>query len=138
MRVVADTNTVISGLLWVGAPRHLLDAARSAQITLFTSSILLAELEDVLLRDKFARRLAGSGVEAKTLILGYAALATLVEPAVLAPVIVVDPDDDAVVACAVAAQADCIVSGDHHLLELGQYETIPIITAATCMALINP
>jgi len=52
MRVVADTNTIVSGLLWRGAPRQVLDAARDGMITLFTSAILLAELEDVLKRAK--------------------------------------------------------------------------------------
>jgi len=46
MRVVADTNIVVSGLLWRGNPRRVLDAAREAAIELFTSAILLTELED--------------------------------------------------------------------------------------------
>jgi putative PIN family toxin of toxin-antitoxin system len=138
MRVVADTNTVVSGLLWDGTPRQLLDAARASQIALFTSPVLLAELEDVLLRDKFAQRLTSAGVDAHTLVLGYAALATLVDPDTIAPVILADPDDDAVLACAVAAQADTIVSGDQHLLAFGQYEGMPIITAAAYIAQIAP
>jgi len=48
MRVVADTNIVVSGLLWKGNPRRLLDAARDGTIDLFTSAVLLTELEDVL------------------------------------------------------------------------------------------
>jgi predicted nucleic acid-binding protein len=44
--------------------------------------------------------------------------------------VLADPDDDAVIACAVAAQADVIVSGDKHLLDLQQYQNIPILTAA--------
>jgi len=138
MQIVADTNTLISGLLWSGTPRRLLDAAHAGKIALYTSSILLAELEDVLGRGKFARRLAEAGVTAQTLVLGYATLAILIEPARIAPVIIDDPDDDAVIACAIAAQVDCIVSGDSHLLELKQYEAIPIITAAACLAHINP
>ncbi len=57
MRVVADTNIVVSGLLWRGNPRRVLDAAREAAIELFTSAILLTELEDVLGRERFAKRL---------------------------------------------------------------------------------
>jgi putative PIN family toxin of toxin-antitoxin system len=138
MRVVADSNTVVSGLLWDGTPRQLLDAARAGQIVLFTSAVLLAELEDVLLRNKFAQRLTLAGVDAHILVFGYAALATLVEPATIAPVILADPDDDAVLACAIAAQADTIVSGDRHLLALGQYEAMPIITATACLAQVAP
>jgi putative PIN family toxin of toxin-antitoxin system len=84
----------------------------------------------VLQRPKFAQRLSLAGVTASTLILGYAALARLVEPAEIAPIIIADPDDDAVLACAVAARAEIIVSGDSHLLDLKEYEGIPIVTAA--------
>lgn len=52
MRVVADTNTVVSGLFWRGAPRLVLDAARQGRLTLFTTAALLLELENVLKRDK--------------------------------------------------------------------------------------
>ena len=44
MNIVLDTNTVISGLFWKGAPRQLLDLARSGTFTLFTSPDLLVEL----------------------------------------------------------------------------------------------
>ncbi|MDE3091200.1 MAG: putative toxin-antitoxin system toxin component, PIN family [Chloroflexota bacterium] len=129
MRVVADTNTVLSGLLWQGAPRQVLDAARAGTITLYTSAVLLAELKDVLNRPKFAERLKLARVQAKDLILGFTALATIVEPADIAPAVAADPDDDAVLACALAAQAHAIVSGDSDLLRLKKYVDIPILTA---------
>ena len=53
MRVVADTNVVLSGLLWHGLTRELLHAARQGTVELFTSGALLAELEEVLQREKF-------------------------------------------------------------------------------------
>ena len=130
MRIVADTNTVVSGLLWMGNSRQVLEMARRGTIYLFTSAHLLAELEDVLSRDKFAYRLTSADVTVQDLVLGYAALASIIEPATIEPVILADQDDDAVLACAVAAQADVIVSGDSHLLNLKQYGDIHIITAA--------
>jgi predicted nucleic acid-binding protein len=69
--------------------------------------------------------------------MGYAALARLIEPAVIEPVILPDPDDDAVLACAVAARAEAIVTGDAHLLDLKQYEGIPILTAAQLLTRIE-
>lgn len=134
MRVVADTNIVVSGLLWRGNPRRVLDSAREGTIDLFTSAILLAELEDVLSREKFAKRLESVGVASHDLVLGYAALASVIEPAPIEPVILADPDDDAVLACAVAAQGEIIVSGDSHLLDLKQYQDIRILTAAKLIA----
>lgn len=129
MRVVADTNTVISGIFWQGPPRDILDAARENRIDLFTSPVLLAELEDVLCRKKFADKLAEAGSTPRELVLGYASLTHLVEPATIQPVILNDPDDDHVLACAVAANAGLIVSGDKNLLNLRQFGNIEIITA---------
>jgi putative PIN family toxin of toxin-antitoxin system len=62
MRVVSDTNIVVSGFLWRGLPRRILDAARDGIIELYTSPVLLEGLEDVLSREKFASRLAAAQV----------------------------------------------------------------------------
>ncbi len=130
MKVVADTNTVISGLLWRGAPRELLELARSGKITLYTSPDLLAELADVLERDKFASRLKAAQTTARELVLGYGELATLVHPTSTPSVIKDDPDDDMILACAIAANAEVIVSGDSHVKSLKSYQGISILTAS--------
>lgn len=75
MRLVFDTNTVISVLLWHGAPRNLLHFAHSAAVQLYTSLPLLLELDDVLRRAKFRAPLQEAQVTADDLLLGYAALA---------------------------------------------------------------
>ena len=100
----------------------------------FTSPLLLAELDDVLNRAKFAGRLERAGVTPHELVLGYTALARQVKPAIIARVITVDPDDDAVLACARAAQAQAIVSGDSHLLNLKKYQNIPILTVTELLS----
>jgi uncharacterized protein len=134
MRAVADTNVVVSGLLWHGPPRRVLDLARAGSLTLFTSPALVVELEEVLGRAKFARRLAMAETNSFDLSLGYAALAHIVRPDEVPPVIAEDPDDDEVLACAVAARADLIISGDSHLLGLGEYREIRIVSAADFLA----
>ncbi|MEQ1897724.1 MAG: putative toxin-antitoxin system toxin component, PIN family [Vicinamibacterales bacterium] len=130
MRIVLDTNAAISGLLWHGNPGQLLDAAHAGTVTLHTSAPLLAELYGVLTREKFTRQIAARGLDAARIFEGYAALAVVVVPAHIPPVILDDPDDDAVLACAVAAKADMVVSGDPHLLRLGRYEGMPIVSPA--------
>ncbi len=114
-RIVPDTNIVVSGLLWRGNPRRILDAARDGIIELYTSPVLLEELEDVLSREKFARKLAATTVTVQDLISGFSALATVIEAEPIEPVILVDPDDDEVLACALSAEAEVIVSGDSDL-----------------------
>ncbi len=128
MNIVLDTNTVISGLFWKGAPRQVLDLARSGTFTLFTSPDLLAELGKVLERQKFSARLAQANISVEELVLGYASLAITVRPHKIAPVIKADPDDDKVLACAKTANAEIITSGDSHLLDLNEYEGIKIMT----------
>lgn len=129
MRAVADTNIVVSAFLWGGTPREILGAARDETITLFTSATLIAELEDVLAREKFTLRIARVGSSVAEMIDGYLALAQMVRPAA-PPRVVGDPDDDHVIACALAAEAEIVVSGDAGLLRLGRYEGISVVTAA--------
>ena len=101
---------------------------------MFTTATLLVELEDVLSRQKFAERLASAGVTARDLVLGYAALASVIEADKIEPVVLADPDDDAVIACAVTAHCEVIVSGDSHLLDLKRYQDIRVVTAAELLA----
>ena len=133
-RIVSDTNIIVSGLLWRGNPRRILDAARDGIIELYTSPVLLEELEDVLSREKFARRLAAANVTAQDLVLGYSALATVIEAEPIEPVILVDPDDDAVLACALSAEVEVIASGDSDLLDLKEHKEIRILTATEFLA----
>jgi putative PIN family toxin of toxin-antitoxin system len=137
MRVVIDTNTAVSGLLWHGSPRQVLDLARSGKIELFSSVILLAELKEVLLREKFLRRFIAIRKTPNDLVWRYANLVTIIQVTQLAPVILDDPDDDAVLACAIAAQAEIIVSGDKHLLNLEKYQNINIVSATACVTLFS-
>lgn len=132
MRVVADTNTVVSALLWGGLPAEILAAARTQRITLFTSAALIAELEDVLGRDKFAARLARVGSTVPELLAGYLALTNLVRAPAIAPT-TRDPDDDQVLACALAASAELIVTRDRDLLDLDAYRAIRILSARAAL-----
>jgi uncharacterized protein len=106
-------------------------------IQLFSSAVLLEELADVLTRPAAARRLALIGKSAREVLADYVAVVDLVEPVEMPRVVLVDPDDDHVIACALAAQADLIVSGDAHLLNLKSYQRIPILSATAALAIIT-
>ena len=135
--LLLDTNTVVSGLLWEGASSVLLRAARERRLELFTSAALLAELADVLPRAHFARKLAAADLSVAQLVSRYALLAKQVIPADIYAHIKDDPDDDAVLACALAANADLIVSGDAHLRNLKHYRRIQIVNPADAIKLIG-
>jgi putative PIN family toxin of toxin-antitoxin system len=136
MRLVLDTNVVASGLLWDGRPAQLIDAAKTGDVELFTSRVLLAELTRILRRAKFARAIAASGASVEDLILGFAELATLVIPAPIPPTVLDDPDDDHVLACAAASNAELIVSGDRDLLTLNAFRGTPIVTPAEAVRIV--
>ncbi len=133
MRLVLDTNTALSGLLWLGLPGKLIDAAQNGQIELATSTALLAELQDVIGRAKFSKQVAARGISAAELFEGYAALSILVTPAIITPTIVTDPPDDLVLGTALAAQADLIVTRDGKLRNLKSFHRIPIVHATEAL-----
>lgn len=135
VRAVADTNTVVSAFLWGGLPAEILTAAREQRLTLFTSAPLIAELEDVLARNKFAQRIARVGSTPAALIEGYRALVQLVRITATAP-LSRDPDDDQVLACALAANARLIVTRDQDLRTLDPFHSIRILPAREALALI--
>ena len=128
MRVVFDTNVVLSGILWGGKPQLALEAIQQGYATLVGSEALLAELESVLSRAKFAPKLAEASRTVPQLIERYRAMIEIIIPADVGRVIPNDPKDDMVIACAVGGNVDIIASGDRHLLGLGQYADIRIIT----------
>lgn len=134
MRIVVDTNTALSGLLWQGPPRRLINAARAGQVALITSPALLAELAEVLARDKFAERIQRAKLSPSILLEDYATLSYAIEPTGLPEPVSRDPDDDQVLACALTAGVDAVVSGDKDLLTLGSHRGIPILSAAVFLS----
>jgi uncharacterized protein len=137
VRIVADTNTALSGLLWQGPPRQLIERAREGAVTLCTSIALLAELAEVIGRAQFAARVRAADVSPTDLVQDYARLAEIAVPASLPGPVSRDPDDDVVLATALAARAFLIVSGDRDLLELGTFHDIRIVGATDALAMIG-
>lgn len=139
MRVVLDTNALVSGVISAGGPpRRLLDGARAQTFELCSSTVLLAELLDVFSREKFSVRLAQAGLTPLSIVGELRRMAHMVVPDNVPRVIESDPDDDHIVACAVASQADLIVSGDKHLHSLGgQYKGIRIVSPTEALEFIK-
>lgn len=131
--VTADTNIYISGLEFGGLPRRFLDLARAGVFRLDISEAITQEVLRVL-RDKFnyspdvLRRVEGKLVD----------ITHHVTPMQTVDVIKIDPTDNRIVECAVAARSDFIVSGDvHHVLPVGSYEGIQIVKGADFLELLK-
>jgi uncharacterized protein len=130
VRIVLDTNLLVSGLIAPGLPRRLLDGALAGDFELCMSDMLLAELLEVLSREKFSARLARADLTARGFVDDLRRVAVVVSPMTVPRVIDGDPDDDHLLAAAVAGRVDLIASGDkRHVLPLGTYQGIPIVSA---------
>jgi len=128
MRVVADTNIYISALMFGGLPDVFLRQAFLGAFMLVTSPVLLDELDEKL-RSKFGV----SPEDADAIRNRLEEVAHLAQPDVVLDVIQDDPDDNRVLECAAAGKADYIVSGDRHLLKLGSFGALPIMTVRQFM-----
>ena len=130
MRIVCDTNVLVSGVHFGGIPRQILTMAEDETVTIVTSPDLLTEVETVLLRPKFRLQPAQVGA----ILTLFRSSFTLIYPSHRVHPVRADPDDNAVLEAAQAASAEVIVSGDRHLLELKTWNGIRILSPAAFVA----
>jgi len=137
IRAVLDTNVVLSGLFWHGTPHALLDRVREGALIFISSPALLAELTEAIARPKFDTILVRSNTSRERSLVEVRELTEVIAPQPLAQPVCRDPDDDAVLALGIAANADFIVSGDKDLLTLKDFQGIPIVTPAEALQLVD-
>lgn len=128
-RVVFDTNIWISGLLWRGKPYQCLLLARAGIVRPIYCQVMLAELSGKL-RSTFDF----SENRIQAVVYELRGMAEQVEIPGSLHVVVDDPDDDKFIECALQAGAPVIVSGDHHLLDIGAYKGVCVLSAADFVA----
>lgn len=131
MKVVFDTNVLVSALLWRGTPYHCLLAVRAGLAELILSPPIMEEFRRVLC-EKFAMTQA----EAEENIAVVREFSMLIDIPGTLRVVMEDPDDDKFVETALVAGAPWLVSGDKHLLRLGEYRGIKVISARAFLDLL--
>lgn len=127
MRLVLDTNIIISALFWGGTPRKVLEYAKIQGTLCFTDETF-RELEIVLGYSKFRPFLQEVPISIPRFLdqlTVHAIMLTNVPPITF---IKEDPSDNKFLACALATSAEYIISGDAHLLTLKSFQGIPILT----------
>jgi uncharacterized protein len=137
VRAVLDTNVLLSGLFWRGAPHALIEQARAGVLTVISSPSLLAELAEVINRPKFQAILDRSNTDPEEMLADLQRLVEITDPPPLPAPVSRDPSDDAVLALAAAAGVDLIISGDADLLTVGSYAGIPITDPAAALTRIS-
>lgn len=133
LRVTADTNVIISALNFPGNPSRILDMAAAGEIHLAISDAILTEVERVLQRPKFG----WTQREADDAIGELSAFGDHVVPKQRINVVKDDPTDNSIIECAVASGSDYLVTGDKHLLKIGQYQGVKIVTPAEFMEIVT-
>lgn len=129
LRVVADTNILISALGFGGKPRQILNLILEGQIKAVTSPILLAELEDVIVK-KFPKLESSLGRVNKQIRKNF----KVIKPKISLR-LVKDEPDNRVIEAAVEGDCDYIVTGDRELLELKRYKKTKVVTAQEFLSL---
>lgn len=125
LRVVLDTNVLISAILFGGKPRQILEKAIRGEFRLCMSEPILEELKGVLRRSKFDY----SPEMIQVILTELAGIADFVNPSKTINVVLEDPEDNRILECAVEAEANYIVIGDFHLLKLSRYRNIEVLNA---------
>ncbi len=126
LRITADTNVIISGLNFSGNPRRVLQMAEDGKVQMAVSDAILDEVARVLRREKFG----WPEVEIRRALSQISRFAEHVDPKQHIDIITEDPTDNRIIECAAASGSDYLVSGDKHLLRIGQYQGARIVTPA--------
>ena len=130
IRVVVDTNVLISGLFGIknSPSAQILSTIRAQKIILVTSPVILEEIGEVINRNRVVKRTKMSLKERADFMDKLIERSDVTPGMQLPQIISRDVKDDKFLACAVEANADCIVTGDEDLLDLKVYEGIKIVT----------
>ena len=134
MKVVVDTNVVASATFWRGTPFQCLAAWAQGRFEIVVSPAVLAEYQETIeeLHRAYPNHLVVPWTEALT------DTATLVFPMERARGATPDPGDEMILECALAAEADAIVSGDKkHLLSLRRFRGIPILSPSDFLRMLS-
>ena len=133
LRVVFDTNVLISAWFWEGNESRLIECVEEGTINGYSSTLLFEELRRTLRYPRFSV----SEEDVESVCDYYLLLLKMVRPRQTINVMLEDPEDNRVLECAVEAEADYIVSGDHHLLNLSLFRGKKIVGAAELLVILS-
>ncbi|MFN4133535.1 MAG: putative toxin-antitoxin system toxin component, PIN family [Candidatus Hadarchaeales archaeon] len=126
MRVVLDTNVLVSALIKTGKPKKLIFKISEKKVQVVLSKEILEEFAEVTNDPKIRKYVGDDDVVDFLRVIGY--ISSIVQVKSKFKVVKEDPDDDMVLRTANDGEAEYIVSGDRHLLSLKEFRRIKIVT----------
>jgi putative PIN family toxin of toxin-antitoxin system len=132
MKIVIDTNIYISAIFWGGKPREVVDLGRTGEILIFTSPGIESEIAETL-SNKFKLK----EDEIKNLLLDFSTFTIPTVVSLHIEAVPEDPEDNKFIECALTCKADYIISGDKHLLAVGEYAGIRILKASELLSILS-
>lgn len=127
MKLVLDTNILISAILWHGPSHDILRLIEKGTSTLCITPAILKEIKDVLNRPVFFLRVKERMTSTEEILAKIIYIAELYPDKKIANIVKNDPDDDKILACAMESGAKYVITGDQHLLRLKEWSNISIV-----------
>jgi len=132
IKAVADTNILVSSIFWSGNPYQIIQKGINQEVIIFTSDDIITELKRILKRDFNI-----SAQEIDDIVNSYMLFLHITETTEKINAVVDDPKDNIILECAVSCNADIIISGDKHLLNLKEYAGIKILSPSEFLDTFN-
>ncbi|MGQ9513789.1 MAG: putative toxin-antitoxin system toxin component, PIN family [Thermoproteota archaeon] len=134
LKVVLDTNILVSAWLWEGNESKIVELVESGLIVGYTSPSLMQEFEKVMKYPRFKL----SNEEISSAVGYYQVILRVIEPKTAVNIVHEDPADNKVLDCAISTNANVIITGDRHLLALQKIKNMKILSSTEFLKLINP
>jgi len=128
MKVVLDTNVLVSGTFWKGDSSRILEFIDSGKLELVLSGELIEEYNEVIERDEIMDKVENKNLILNKAVVGIIKDSIIIEPKQKFDVVKDDADDNKVLECAFEGQVNYIISQDNHLLNLKEFQGIKVLT----------
>ncbi len=138
IRAVLDANVLVSAYLNAsGKPAKVFSLARENRIEICLSPQIISEITETLLKPRLVKIHKSNRREVRSFAEALSGVATITPGLIEVDAVKADPDDNKILACAIEAHADFIISGDHHLTDLKKHENVRIVNPDTFLKLIE-
>jgi len=136
MKVVVDTNILVSATFWLGDSEKIIKLAESSKIELYLSEEILQEYVDVLNYSEIQDKIIDKSLEIKMTIEKIRAISSIVSPKIKIDACE-DKKDNKIIECALESNADFIITYDNHLLKLSEFNKTRILNPIAFLSLLK-